>query len=105
MDIHGFYDAFGVMKDISVGTAITAIDLEDETIIGVFPQSLYFGESMKDSLIPPAQMWDYGMIVDVVPKQYSGGKSLHGIYHHDNNHRAFQHARVNVIHPYETAIG
>ena len=71
------------MKNITVGTAITAIDLEDETIIGVFPQSLYFGESMKDSLLPPAQMWDYGMVVDVVPKQYSSGKSLHGIYHHD----------------------
>ena len=28
-------------------------------------------------------MWDYGMVVDVVPKQYSSGKSLHGIYHHD----------------------
>ena len=83
VDVHGFHDTLGVMKNITVGTAITAIDLEDETIIGVFPQSLYFGESMKDSFLPPVQMWDYGMVVDVVPKQYSSGKSLHGIYHHD----------------------
>ena len=71
------------MNDIVVGTSITAIDLENETIIRVFPQSLYFGKGMKDSLIPPAHMWDYGMVVYVVPKQYSSGKSLHGIYHHD----------------------
>ena len=83
VNVHGFHNDLGIMKDITVGTAITAIDLEDETIIGIFPQSLYFGESMKDSLIPPAQMWVYGMIVDVAPKQYSSGKSLHGIYHHD----------------------
>ena len=68
IDVYGFHDSLGSVKDIVVGTAITTIDLEDETIIGVFPQIVYFGKSMKDSLLPPAQMWDHGMIVDVVPK-------------------------------------
>jgi hypothetical protein len=40
---------------------------------------------METSLIPPAQLWNFGITVDVVPKQYSDGKSLHGIHHPDSN--------------------
>jgi hypothetical protein len=40
---------------------------------------------METSLIPPAQLWNYGITVDVVPKQYSDGKSLHGIHHPDED--------------------
>ena len=85
VDLSGFHNSLESIKDITVDTSITAVDLDDKTIIAVFPQSLYFGKGMKDLLIPPAEMWDYGMVVDVVPKQYSSGKSLHGIYHHDEN--------------------
>ena len=35
---------------------------------------------MKHIWIPPAQMWNHGLAVDVVFKQYSGGRSLFGIY-------------------------
>ena len=80
--VFGFHDSLG-SKDVPVGTCITAVDLANETIIAVFPQSLYFGKSMENSLLPPAQMWNHGMVVDVVPKQFSSGKSFHGIYHHD----------------------
>ena len=38
---------------------------------------------MEHSLVPPAQLWAHGITVDVVPKQYSDGKSLHGIHHPD----------------------
>jgi hypothetical protein len=85
VDVSGFHDSYEAIKNIPVGTCITAIDLEDETIIASFPQSLYFGDTMKTSLIPPAQLWDFGITVDVVPKQYSDGKSLHGIHHPDSN--------------------
>jgi Reverse transcriptase (RNA-dependent DNA polymerase) len=85
VDVTGFHDSFDAIKNIPVGTCITAIDLDGETIIASFPQSLYFGDSMETSLIPPAQLWDYGITVDVVPKQYSDGKSLHGIHHPTEN--------------------
>jgi hypothetical protein len=85
VDVSGFHDSLESIKNIQVGTCITAIDLKDETIIASFPQSLYFGNTMETSLIPPAQLWNYGVTVDVVPKQYSDGKSLHGIHHPDEN--------------------
>ena len=83
VDVSGFHDSLATIKDIQVGNCITAIDLNGETIIASFPQALYFGDSMENSLVPPAQLWDYGITVDVVPKQYSDGKSLHGIHHPD----------------------
>jgi hypothetical protein len=85
VDVSGFHDSFTAIKDIPVGTCITAIDLDSETIIASFPQSLYFGNTMETSLIPPAQLWDYGITVDVVPKQYSDGRTLHGIHHPTDN--------------------
>lgn len=85
VDVTGFHDSFNAIKNIPVGTCITAIDLDGETIIASFPQSLYFGETMETSLIPPAQLWHHGLTVDVVPKQYSDGKSLHGIHHPNEN--------------------
>jgi hypothetical protein len=83
--VSGFHDALEPINNIQIGTCITAIDLNNETIIASFPQSLYFGNSMETSLVPPAQLWNYGITVDVVPKQYSDGKSLHGIHHPDEN--------------------
>ena len=85
VDVSGFHDSYDAIKNIQVGTCITAIDLDGETIIASFPQSLYFGDTMENSLIPPAQLWHYGITVDVVPKQYSDGKSLFGIHHPDDN--------------------
>lgn len=40
---------------------------------------------MENSLIPPIQLWEYGITVDVVPKQYSDGRSIHGMHHPDEN--------------------
>jgi hypothetical protein len=85
VDVTGFHDSLESIKGIQVGTCVTAIDLTNETIIASFPQSLYFGDSMENSLIPPAQLWDNGITVNVVPKQYSDGKSLHGIHHPEEN--------------------
>jgi len=51
-----------------------------ETIIGVFYECLYFGDQMEDLLINPNQLCANRLIVDTCPKQFSIGKSLHGIY-------------------------
>jgi hypothetical protein len=40
---------------------------------------------METSLIHPAQLCHHGITVDVVPKQYSDIRSLHGIHHRDDN--------------------
>jgi hypothetical protein len=75
--VSGFHDSYEAIKNLPVGRFITAIDLEDETIIASF--------HMKTSLIPPAQLWDFGMNVDVVPKQYSDERAFHGIHHPNSN--------------------
>jgi hypothetical protein len=69
VDISGFHDSLEAIKNIQIGTCIAAVDLKDKTIIAAFPQSLYFGDTMGTSLIPPAQLWNYGITVEVVLKQ------------------------------------
>lgn len=80
VDVKGFHNDLGVINDVPIGTIITAIDLKDETIIGVFPQSLYFGKAMQSSLIPPAQLWDNDVTCDITPRSRSSGRSIHGMY-------------------------
>ena len=84
VDVSGFHPSMELMKDVTVGTLITAVDLQDETIIAVFHQGLYFGKSMEHSLAP-AKLWDDGITCDITPKWASKGKSIHGIYSPDDN--------------------
>ena len=44
VDVYGFHPTMDAMKDIKVGTLITAIDLEGKTIIAQFNRGLYFRE-------------------------------------------------------------
>jgi len=86
-DVEGFHGDLGKLEGIPIGTCYTAIDhpVLQETIIGVFHQCLYFGSQMEESLINPNQLRANGLVVDTCPKQYSGGKSLHGIYHEEED--------------------
>ena len=68
VDVSGFHNSLNTMKNIEVVTAITAIDLDGETIIGVFNEPLWFGETMEHSLMPPIYPWDFRITVDPVPK-------------------------------------
>jgi hypothetical protein len=61
VDVSGFHYTFQAFKGIQVGTCITAVALDGETIIASFPQSLHFGDTIEISLIPPSQLWDHGI--------------------------------------------
>jgi len=80
-DVKGFHGNLGKLAGIPIGTCYTAINhpVLQETIMGAFHQCLYFGGQMEEYLINPNQLWANGLIVDMCPKQYSNGKSFHGI--------------------------
>ena len=81
VDVGGFHPSLPVMKDVPIGTAITAYDTSDgETIILGVHQALFFGASMEHSLCQPNQLREFGIVVDTTPKQYTSGASLHGLY-------------------------
>ena len=84
VDVNRFHVTMDTIKNVQIGTLITAIDLKDETIIAVFHQRLFFRNTMEHSLIPPAQLWDNDIIVDITPRSKSNGKSIHGIYSPDD---------------------
>jgi hypothetical protein len=80
VSVSGFHDGLGDITNIPIGTSVTAHDHPKQgTLILAFPQSLYCGESMKDSLINPNQLRANQMIVDTHPKHFSGEKSMHAI--------------------------
>jgi hypothetical protein len=80
-EVSGFHDSLGsLIKDIPIGTMCTAWDTPWQwTYILAFPQSLFFGNKLKNSLMPPNQLHANGLIVDECPRQFSNGQSLHGI--------------------------
>jgi hypothetical protein len=86
-DVAGFHPDMEKMKDIPIVTVATAIDLShvNETVILVFHEALYFGKRMEESLLNPNQMRAQGIVVDTCPKQFSNGKSMHGIYFPDDD--------------------
>lgn len=81
-DVNGFHETLGKLTNIPIGTTATTYDRQEtqETIILVFPQSLYFGAEMHDSLLSPNQIRMNRIVVDTCPRQYSNGNSMHGIY-------------------------
>jgi hypothetical protein len=79
-EVSGFHDSLGSLTDIPIGTTCTAWDAPwQQTYILAFPQSLFFGDKLENSLMPPNQLLANGLIVDECPKQFSNGQSLHGI--------------------------
>lgn len=85
VDVSGFHDDLDSLQDIPIGTAKTAVALESGTHILVAHQALHFDVSLQHSLAPPAQLWDHGLTVDIVPKQYSDGRSLFGLHDPDSD--------------------
>jgi Reverse transcriptase (RNA-dependent DNA polymerase) len=65
---------------IAIGTIATSWtnEIDGETIVLLFPESLYFGDRLPHSLLCPNQMRAYGTRVEDVPRQYdiSSGHSI-----------------------------
>jgi hypothetical protein len=80
-DVGAYHESLLSMRDVPVATIVTAYEHTDgRTLILAAPQALFFGDTMDASLIPPAQLQSHGLVVDTCLKQFSKGKSLHGIY-------------------------
>jgi hypothetical protein len=73
-DVGGFHPDMPEMKNIPIGTAVTAFDLAhvQDTVMLVFHEALYLGKGMKESLINPNQLHHNGIVFDTCPKQFSG---------------------------------
>ena len=69
-------------SEVEICTVATAYDdpKSGTTFILIFGQALFFGQSLETSLMPPNQLRAHGLVVDDVPKQFTGGRSMHGIY-------------------------
>jgi hypothetical protein len=85
--VSGFHCDLGAVNDVPIANCCTAIDLPNlqEMLIVGCNGALYFGAGMEDSLISPNQLRANGLIVDTCPKQFSSGKSIHGIYVSDED--------------------
>ena len=85
-EVGGFGEGLGTFQNVEVSTSCTAWDSPDgETYILVYGQSLFFGDALEVSLVPPNQMRANGLVVDDTPKQFTKGRSLHGIHIPEKN--------------------
>lgn len=80
-----FGKMMGKFDEAKISTCCTAYNdsKSKKTTILVYGQMLFFGTALKTSFCPPNQYRAAGLVVDDVPKQFSMGNSLHGIYFPD----------------------
>lgn len=78
--VHSFSEEQQPFKDVPIGTVATAwVDPSSgETFILVLPQTLYFGDRMKHSLLCPNQLRAFGIVVEDTPRQFDR-QSTHSI--------------------------
>ena len=81
-DVSGFHNSLRTMLHVPIRTSAMVYDHLglQEMVILIFPQSLYFGKSMEHSLLSPNQLHVNGLVVDICPRQFSTGESIHGIF-------------------------
>jgi len=77
---YGFHSDMKPIENVPVATVATAYDQPSlqETIILIFHEALYFGDSMEHSLLCPMQLRHNGIKVDQSPRQYDPA-SIHGL--------------------------
>jgi hypothetical protein len=84
-DVSGFHSSMSTLKDIPIRTCVTAFDHHNgQTYVLEVGQALWFGDTMDHSLLSPNQVRTFGHFLCLTPKQYSQGKTLHGIRTPDN---------------------
>jgi len=85
-DVHGFHPSMAAIENVSIRTCATAFDHEQgKTLILVFGQALWFGDDLVQSLACPGQIRAFNHLLCLNPKQYTDGKSLHGIHVEDDD--------------------
>jgi hypothetical protein len=86
--VRPFSGEYLAMTNIPIGTVATAYTVPDDgrVVILIINQALYFGDRLKNTLLTPNQMRDYGIEVDDAPRQYVAG-SQHSLYVPDSNLR------------------
>ena len=85
-DVSGFHPGMQAIKNVPIRTAAAAFDTPDgETLILVFGQGLWFGHDLEQSLLCPNQLRSFNKICDDIPKQFTNGRSLHGINTNDHD--------------------
>jgi len=82
-DVQPYSETYDAIKNIPIATAATAYDNPDtqETILLVFHQGLWFGDTLKRSLISPNQLRSYG--VELCDDPWDPNRPL-GMRHHDS---------------------
>jgi hypothetical protein len=89
VNVSAFTEAHGVMENIPIVTAATAIDDEETgiTYILILGQCIYMGDKMKSTLLCPNQLWANGIIVDDCPRHLApvDRPSLHAIQAPDDD--------------------
>ena len=70
VEVSGFTDNFGTIKDVLVDTCATAYDNPEsgKTYILLFGKSLYFGDRLTHSLLCPNQIQTNGNVVEDTPR-------------------------------------
>ena len=80
VNVSSFHDSFEEIKDVPIAACYTTYDHpEGHTYVLIANEALFFGDTMEHSLIPPAQIWNNGLLCDITPKHCSNGKSIFGI--------------------------
>ncbi len=93
-NVHGFHPSMPAIENVSIRTCATAYDHADgSTYILVFGQALWFGDDLEESLACPSQIRAFNNIVCLNPKQFTDGKSLHGI--HSNSDDVTMHFKMH----------
>jgi len=78
-NVTGFHPVLPSIRNIQVETTVTAYDHSDgATYILEFAQSLFFGRTLKNSLMNPNHLHENGLVVHTCPKQYDRN-SMHGL--------------------------
>jgi len=79
-DVYGFHPSMPAIQNVPIRSCATAYEHESgETLILVFGQALWFGDELEQSLACPGQIRAFNKVLCLSPKQFTEGRSLHGI--------------------------
>ncbi|EEC42806.1 predicted protein [Phaeodactylum tricornutum CCAP 1055/1] len=86
--VRPFSGEYSALKNIPIGTVATAYTVPEDgrVVLLIINQVLFFGDRLKNTLLTPNQMRDFGIDVDDAPRQYVAN-SKHSLYVPDSQLR------------------